>query len=133
MAKAVVVTSLGAPSWSAVWRHQVRWSRTVRLSRRAGYVGLPVTFAALWAGLAALCGLPRVALALLAIRMTMALTAGYGVLRSPDVLRLSFLVPFCDLYAAAVWAAALFGDTVEWGGEVLKLDARGRIVGSITD
>ena len=28
----------------------------------------------------------------------------------------------------AVWAVALFGDTVEWGGEVLKIDREGRIL-----
>jgi ceramide glucosyltransferase len=47
----VVETHLGKPGWGAVWRHQVRWARTIRVSRRDGYVGLPVTHAGLWAAL----------------------------------------------------------------------------------
>jgi hypothetical protein len=61
--------------------------------------------------------------------MAMAVTAGYGVLRSRDTLVYCFLIPFRDLYAVAVWAAALFGNTVEWGQEILKLDRSGRIIG----
>lgn len=128
IAKPVVTTTLTPATWAAAWRHQVRWARTVRLSRTGGYLGLPVTFATLWAAVAAVCGLPWVALGLLSVRMTMALTAGYGVLRSPDVLNYCYLIPLRDLYTVAVWAVALFGNTVEWGGETLKLDGAGRIV-----
>ena len=124
----IVTTTLSASTWSAAWRHQVRWSRTVRLSRTGGYIGLPVTFATLWALLAACCGLPLVAVTLLLLRLAMAVTAGYGVLRSPDVLKCFYLIPFRDLYTVAIWSAALFGNTVEWGGKVLKLDRDGRIM-----
>ena len=128
IAKPVVSTTLSPKTWAAAWRHQVRWSRTVRLSRRGGYIGLPVTFATLWALVAAVCGLPWIALSLMLIRLTMALTAGYFVIRSKDVLKYFYLIPFRDLYTVAIWAAALFGDTVEWGDETLKLDRTGRIV-----
>jgi ceramide glucosyltransferase len=128
IARPVVTTTLTPATWAAAWRHQVRWSRTVRLSRRGGYLGLPITFASLWAAIAVCCSLPWVALGLLSLRMAMALTAGYGVLRSPDVLKYIYLIPLRDLYTVAVWAVALFGNTVEWGGETLKLDRAGRIV-----
>jgi len=128
IAKPVVSTTLAPQDWSAVWRHQLRWSRTVRLSRAAGYAGLPVTFATFWASLAMICGLPFVAIGVLAVRLISAVTVGYFVLRSTDALRLCFLIPLRDLYSVAVWFAALFGDTVEWGGETLYLDRRGRIV-----
>jgi len=128
IAPPIVTTTLSASTWSAVWRHQVRWSRTVRLSRTGGYIGLPVTFATLWALLGACCGLPVVATTLLLLRLVMAVTAGYGVLRSRDVLKYFYLIPFRDLYTVAIWAAALFGNTVEWGGTILKLDRNGRII-----
>jgi hypothetical protein len=38
------------------------------------------------------------------------------------------LIPVRDLYAVAVWAAGLTGDTVEWGGQTLRLDRDGRII-----
>lgn len=129
MARPVVSTSLAPATWGEAWRHQVRWARTVRLSRTGGFIGLPVTFATFWAAVAALSGLPWLGAGLLAIRLAMALIAGYGVLRDPEVLRLFVLIPVRDLYAVAVWAAALFGNAVEWGGEILRLDRSGRIVG----
>ena len=60
--------------------------------------------------------------------MAMALTAGYGVLRCSHVLKYFYLIPLRDLYTVAVWATALFGQTVEWGGEILTLDRAGRII-----
>ncbi len=123
----VVSTRLTAGCWSAAWRHQLRWARTIRCSRPGGYAGLPVTFATLWAVVAALSGAWWTALALLGIRFAMAFTAGWLVLRSPDVWKYCYLIPLRDLWGVAVWAAALFGNTVEWRGRRLRLDRQGRI------
>jgi len=77
---------------------------------------------------AALSGRWEIALALLALRMLMAIEAGWFVMRSPDVLRLWFLIPLRDLFAAAVWMVALFGNSVMWRGQRLRLDREGRII-----
>ncbi|MGH9563927.1 MAG: hypothetical protein ACRD3S_20945, partial [Terracidiphilus sp.] len=66
--------------------------------------------------------------ALLAVRMLMALVAGWVVMSSRDVLQLWFLIPVRDLFGAAVWAVALFGNSVMWRGQELQLDREGRIV-----
>jgi ceramide glucosyltransferase len=123
----VVSTRLSAGSWAAAWRHQLRWARTIRCSRPGGYAGLPVTFAILWAIVAALCGAWWTALALVAIRFAMAFTAGWLVLRSPDVLKYCYSIPLRDLWGVTVWGAGLFGNTVEWRGRHLRLDREGRI------
>ncbi len=39
LSDSVVETNLGAGTWRDVWKHQVRWSRTIRVSRPAGYFG----------------------------------------------------------------------------------------------
>jgi ceramide glucosyltransferase len=124
----VVSTRLAADSWRAAWQHQLRWARTIRLSRGRGYAGLPITFATLWALLAALCGLWCVALPLLAIRFAMAITCGWFVLRCPEVWKYCYLIPLRDLSGIGVWAAGLFGKTVEWRGVRLRLDEEGKIV-----
>jgi ceramide glucosyltransferase len=121
-----VETHIGGESWAAVWRHQLRWARTIRVSRFGGYLGLPVTFATAWAVLAAAAGHPLAALALLAARLAMAAAAAWAI-RSSTSLRLLWLVPLRDLYSGAVWLAGLFGSTVEWGGAKLRLDREGRI------
>jgi ceramide glucosyltransferase len=124
----VVTTRLSAPSWSTAWRHQLRWARTIRLSRGGGYAGLPITFATLWAAVAAAAGMFSVAAALFALRFSMAIIAGWFVLGSPDVLRYFYLIPLRDLWGVAVWFRGLFGDTVEWRDRRLRLDRQGRIL-----
>jgi hypothetical protein len=59
--------------------------------------------------------------------MLMAIEAGWFVMRSPDVLRLWFLIPVRDLFAVAVWVVALFGNSVVWRGQRLRLDRQGKI------
>jgi ceramide glucosyltransferase len=126
LSRLVVETFLGDNDWTGVWKHQVRWARTIRVSRSGGYAGLPVTHAGLW-GLAALAaGQWQPALALIGLRIAAGCLAGYGVIRSPLALALP-LIPLWDLWAFAVWAAGLRGKTVEWRGKRLVLSADGRI------
>ncbi len=123
----IVETHLGAESWRDAWAHQVRWARTIRVSRGAGYIGLPVTMASVWALVAAATGHWLAGGALLAIRLAMSVVTGYGVLGSGDALKLIWLVPFRDIFGAGVWLAGLFGNTVEWGGRTYQLMRDGRI------
>ncbi len=123
----VVSTRLAAGSWLGAWRHQVRWARTIRLSGGAGYAGLAITNASLWAAIAAAFGLGWIALALLAVRLGMAMVSGW-LLGSTDVFRYCYAIPLRDLCGAAVWAAGLFGHTVVWRDQRLSLDAAGKIV-----
>jgi len=122
----VVETHLGG-GWPQVWQHQVRWARTIRVSRFGGYLGLPITNATLWAAVAMAGGRWDLGATLLAIRLAMAFASGWGVLRSRDVLFLWWLVPARDLFGSAVWVAGLFGDSVVWRGQRLRLDSDGRI------
>ncbi|MGB6943456.1 MAG: bacteriohopanetetrol glucosamine biosynthesis glycosyltransferase HpnI [Bryobacteraceae bacterium] len=127
ISEVVVSTRLSAGSWLGAWRHQVRWARTIRLSGGAGYAGLAITNASLWAVVAAVFGLWWIALALLAVRLVMAVVSGC-LLGSPDVFRYCYVIPLRDLCGAAVWAAGLFGHTVVWRDQRLSLDAAGKIV-----
>jgi ceramide glucosyltransferase len=120
----IVETHLGG-GWSDVWKHQVRWARTIRVSKFWGYLGLPVTFATFWA---LVCGRWSIGIAILLIRMLMAIVAGWSKMGSRDVLRLFFLIPVRDLFGVAVWVVALFGNTVVWRGRKLRLDENGRIM-----
>ena len=122
----VVETHLGG-GWRQVWAHQVRWARTIRVSRFGGYLGLPITNATLWAVVCMLAGRWDLAAGLLGLRLVMAFAAGWGVLRSRDVLFLWWLVPARDLFGFAVWVAGLFGNSVVWRGRRLALDREGRI------
>jgi ceramide glucosyltransferase len=127
LSEVVVETHLSDPTWGDVWRHQVRWARTIRVSRGGGFLGLPVTHAGLWALLCLAAGLPWLALILCAVRTALGVAAGFGVLRSKLVLEAAPLIPLWDLWAFAVWCAGLGGATVEWRGEKLRLGRDGRL------
>ncbi|MGD0201749.1 MAG: bacteriohopanetetrol glucosamine biosynthesis glycosyltransferase HpnI [Bryobacteraceae bacterium] len=125
----VVETWLPETTWAGVWRHQLRWARTIRLSRGGGYAGLPLANATLWAVLLAAAGLWWAALALFALRLAAGLTTAAGVLHDRAALRDAWMIPLRDLAGLALWAGGLFGSEVLWRGLRLKLDREGRIVG----
>jgi ceramide glucosyltransferase len=122
----IVETHLGG-GWRSVWAHQVRWARTIRVTKFSGYLGLPVANATLWAGIAAAWGRWDLAAVLLLVRMLMAFVAGWLMMRSPDVMRLWWLIPARDLFGFSVWLAGLFGNSVTWRDQRLRLDRQGRI------
>jgi ceramide glucosyltransferase len=130
-APVVVETHLGHGSWAHTWRHQLRWSRTIRVSRPSGYYGYVVTHATLW-GLVALAAHQwQAGVAALAVRVLAGVWVGAGILGDRKVLRDFWLIPLRDLFGFAVWAAGIFGDTVQWRDRRLKLRPDGRIVDEV--
>lgn len=127
MAPTVVETHLSGNSWGEIWRHQLRWARTIRVSRPGGYFGYVITNASVWALVAIIAGAWRVALASLAVRLAAGLVTAAFVLRDRDAVRYWFLVPIRDLWGFAVWLAGLAGSTVDWRGQKLRLNRDGRI------
>jgi ceramide glucosyltransferase len=127
LARLVVETSLSDRSWADVWRHQLRWARTIRAERGGGYLGLPVSNATLWSVALAAAGAWQPAAALLALRLAAGLAAGVLALGDRALLLRWPLIPFRDLAGVALWAAGLFGSTVLWRGVRLRLLPGGRI------
>jgi ceramide glucosyltransferase len=125
MSDSVVETNLGAGSWRDVWKHQVRWSRTIRISRPAGYFGYLVTQATVWCIAAAVLGHPAVALTGLVVRLAAAASALRALEFAPGFALVA--VPFRDLFGFAVWCAGLAGNEVEWRGTRFRLHPDGRM------
>lgn len=127
ISKCVVETSLPDTGWGDMWRHQLRWARTIRLSREGGYAGLPLTNATLWAVLLALGGAWWAALPLFGLRLAAGLLVAVCVLGDRRSLANAFLIPFRDLASLGIWAGGMFGSTVVWRDARLRLDREGRI------
>ncbi len=123
-ADTVVETNLGDGGWSDVWKHQVRWSRTIRVSRKGGYIGAVVTHATFWCAIAALAGEWQIAAAVLALRMAAGIVTAKSVLGAEAEW---WWIPLRDLWGFGVWCAGLFGNTVEWRHQKLRLRTDGRI------
>jgi ceramide glucosyltransferase len=128
ISKCVVETSVPDAGWVDMWRHQLRWARTIRLSRGDGYAGLPLTNATLWAALLAAAGAWWAALPLFGLRMAAGLVTAVLVLGDRRTLANAFLIPFRDLAGLAIWACGLAGSQVVWRDARLRLDREGRIV-----
>jgi ceramide glucosyltransferase len=124
----VVETTLGDATWRGVWQHQLRWARTIRLSKGPAYFGLPITQAGVWAVLALFCGATPVAGMLVAFRILSALLAGGLVLKSPLAAALCWLAPLWDLYSFAIWLTSYCGRTVRWRDRELTIGPNGRIL-----
>ena len=127
-APVVVETNLGAATFGETWRHQLRWSRTIRVSRASGYYGYVVTHATMWGLVAVAAGHGRIGWLALVVRMLAGMWIGAGILGDGKVRSDFWMIPLRDLFGFAVWAAGLFGDTVQWRDRRLKLRADGRIV-----
>ena len=122
----VVATTVPAYTWRAFADHQLRWSRSTRDSRRAGYLGLAFTYVLPWALATmlasgfALWSLSLLSLALLA-RVAVALSVGVGLLRDEQVLRDIALLPIRDCLGLFFWAWSYASDTIIWRGECFRL------------
>jgi ceramide glucosyltransferase len=126
LSSAVVLTFLPAYTIRQFFRHQLRWSRTIRDARRSGYLGLLFTFGLPWALATLLAAGGAVwawgLLALtLAARLVVALVTALVVLEDRHALRNFLWLPVRDLIAPFLWAAGLIGNRIEWRGDVFDL------------
>lgn len=122
----VVETTVPRYTLRGFWEHQLRWSRSVRDSRRAGYLGVAVTYGTAWAMATCIASggelwsFTLLSFALLA-RVAVALSVGVGILRDTQVLRDVWLLPVRDVVGLLIWAWSFAGDTVVWRGERFRL------------
>ncbi len=122
----VVETAVPAYGWRGFFDHQLRWLRTVRCSRPAGYAGMIFTHGFGWALVNVLAsGLSPVSLWLLGLsfflRLAQAMTVGAAVLGDHEVLPNLWLLPLRDAIAMGLWVAGFAGDTIVWRGERFAL------------
>jgi ceramide glucosyltransferase len=129
----VVQTAVPRYTLRGFCEHQLRWARSTRDSRRAGYLGLCVTYVLPWALAAvvasgcALWSLSLLSLALL-VRLAVALAVGVGILHDEQVLRDLLLLPLRDCFGLFFWAWSYASDQVVWRGERFRL-RRGELEG----
>src|SRR6202158_5514098 len=126
LSAATVTTFLPAYTLWQFFRHQLRWSRTIRDARRWGYIGLLFTFGLPWALVTLLAARgAEWAWSLLAmtfaVRMAVGCVAAIVVLNDDQFFRYILLLPLRDLIAPFVWAASFVGNRVHWRGDVFDL------------
>jgi len=121
----VIEHHIGSATLSQNVAHRLRWGRSTRRSRPAGYVGqfftMPLPLALL------VCALSPAWWPVLPLALVVRALAAYAV--SARVLRARlnwFLLPIEDLFGFSFWLAGFFGNTISWRGRRYRLFADGR-------
>jgi ceramide glucosyltransferase len=149
----VVVECWDPPmGWGAVWQHQLRWARTIRVCQPVPYFFSILSNATLWpvlwfavaafgasfsasgfgsSGFAVSVALPSglaVAAICILVRMFVAFDLQRRLTQSSAHGGYFWLVPIKDLLQAAIWLCAFAGNRVEWRGQRFRLRRDGTLV-----
>lgn len=132
----VVVECWDAPAnWGQVWRHQLRWARTIRVSQPLPYFFSILSNAGLWSALwllvaalttKSLCA-PLTALCLLLVRIVIAQDLQRRLTPERKLVSPFWLVLVKDLLQTGIWVGAFTGNTIEWRGRTMRLRPDGTL------
>ena len=122
-------------NWNDVWKHQLRWARTIRVCQPLPYFFSILSNAGLWALLWLAVSLfttrtvcaPLTATVCLLIRIAIAQNLQRRLTPERKLISPVWLVPVKDLLQAAIWFCAFAGNTVEWRGRKMKLRRDGTL------
>ncbi len=128
LSSCVIEHRIGTQSFMPNAAHRIRWARSTRRSRPAGYIGqvftnpLPIALLLLvwfpeWWPVAALSLLLRAGAAWA--------TAGW-VLHDPLCARRWYFLPLQDIASFLFWVLGFFGNTITWRGHKYRLHTDGR-------
>ncbi|MEZ5401820.1 MAG: bacteriohopanetetrol glucosamine biosynthesis glycosyltransferase HpnI [Bryobacteraceae bacterium] len=107
--------------------HRLRWCRSTRRSRPAGYVGQLFTHTVPLAVLLALAAPAWWPLALAAVLLRFAAAVGCArILRDPLLKQAFYLLPLADFASFGFWIAGFFGNKVRWRDRIYLLHRDGR-------
>ncbi|MEZ5354726.1 MAG: bacteriohopanetetrol glucosamine biosynthesis glycosyltransferase HpnI [Bryobacteraceae bacterium] len=123
------IAGSGTESFAANAEHRLRWARSTRRSRPAGYVGQVFTNPAPWALALAVAAFPEgllLAGAAMTLRAAAAWAVAGGILRDPLCKRYWYMVPVADLVTFGFWIAGFFGNSIRWRGRQYRLGRDGR-------
>jgi len=132
----VVVECWDAPmDWRGVWKHQLRWARTIRVCQPLPYFFSILSNASLWpllwlfislAATKTLCA-PLTAIAFLLARIVLAKNLQRQFTPGRKLVSPFWLVPVKDILQVALWMNAFAGHTVEWRGRQMTLRRDGTL------
>jgi ceramide glucosyltransferase len=134
LADTVVATTVPERTIAALWRHELRWARTIRALEPAAFALSVLQYPIFMAVLTVLIsGFALWSLALFVLVWAIRALAVTFIDRAlePVLGGLAFrcpvwLLPMRDLLSAAEWAAGLAGRRVDWRSETLRADTPSR-------
>jgi ceramide glucosyltransferase len=129
----VVVECWSAPmSWAAVWKHQLRWARTIRVCQPAPYFFSILSNATLWPLLWLIVNPAKPALIFSVgcwlVRAIAAMNLEQRLTRSCAHFPFLWIAWIKDLLQLAIWFCAFTGNRIEWRGQRYRLQSNGTLV-----
>jgi ceramide glucosyltransferase len=127
-----VESVLGEENFSSILSRQIRWCRTMRVSRPGGYLasGIVHPFAgvAIFLAVAGFSALPLLPAALFYL-LRAVIVSVFSRLFVRDNLcpKYLWLLPLRDLLSLITWGLAFTGNRVTWRGDLFKLEPGGKI------
>jgi ceramide glucosyltransferase len=128
----VVVECRSEPlGWTAVWKHQLRWARTIRVCQPWPYFFSILSNPTLWPLVWAAASPTTLTLGCALFCWGVRILAGLD-LRSrlegewPPVREAPFVL-LKDLLQTGLWLLAFMGNRIEWRGEIMKLERDGTL------
>lgn len=112
-------------SGRAVWRHQLRWARTIRVCQPAGYFFSILANATIWP-LLALWIAPWIFPIAMALRMLTAIS-NHRRLTGHAEWWVPVLAPLKDVAQAVLWLACYGGNIITWHGQQFRVSRGGKL------
>ncbi|OGR26550.1 MAG: hypothetical protein A2139_01610 [Desulfobacca sp. RBG_16_60_12] len=128
----VVSTNNPELSFKGYLAHQLRWARTYRVCRPAGYLAYGITHALVYSLIILVAAGPAPwawgpAAATLVLRGALAGFSERRCLKGELPLWAFALLPLKDLLAFGLWLASFLGDRVAWGGRAYRVTPEGKL------
>jgi ceramide glucosyltransferase len=117
--------SCGESSLAELWRHEMRWARTLRTIDPVGYAGSLVTHPFAFALLALATGMPVAGSALAIVAILCRILLLHVTTRSHSPLPPYWLIPIRDLFSFAIFVSSFCGRDVAWRGRNYRVRADG--------
>lgn len=125
LCEALVGTTVAEATLAELWRHELRWARTMRSLAPAAYAASALQYPLFWAALAVVASAGAGwALGLFTAAWAIRAAAARGNDRALRLTALApiWLLPLRDLISSLLILASFAGSRVEWRGQVLRAD-----------
>ncbi len=117
-------------SFLGLFRHELRWARTIRLVAPSGFLGSAITYPVPFAILAAILGiLPIAAPAMLATALLCRLATAWRIDRALGLKRSPWWqLPLRDLLSFTIFIASFLGRRIAWRGRKFRIGRSGQLI-----
>ncbi len=130
LADTVVATTVPERRLPPLWRHELRWARTIRSMEPMGFALSVLQYPLSWSGLAVLASGGAfwawgLTIGIWAIRAISVIGIDHALPKPPGGLAIRvpvWLLPARDLLSAAEWLVSFAGRRVDWRGLTLEAD-----------